>query len=199
MSAELIRPRLSPIAWLGDKGLAISKRGSASTLSFNIPMSKCQNRRNTTESLLLKLENMTGVEAIPLGILLHGALNAFKSTSKLIRTLKHHARDLQRIQVKLATQRAIFSSSCIFLLGDLEGDQSVDSLVERYANDKELDDKLNQVLSGNKTLCVTLATSMKDILEDIETELKELGAQVSRIARYILYGGRPIFSSNQIP
>jgi hypothetical protein len=164
----------------------IFKRGSDPTLSLKIIVSKSENRRNTTKSLLLELEDMTGVEAIPLGILLRGALNAFKSTSKLIGNLKHHSRDLQRIQVKLATQRTIFSFSCILLLGDLEGDRSVDSLVEKYSNDKEFDDKLNQMLSGNKTLCLTLATTIKDILEDIETQLKELGAQVSRIARDIL-------------
>jgi hypothetical protein len=130
---------------------------------------------------------MTGIEAIPLGILLQGALSAFKSTSKLIGALRHHSKDLRGIQIKLELQHTIFDSSCIFLLGDSEGDRNAESLVRKYAKDKELDDKLNQVLSGNRTLCLKLAKNMKKILEDIETDLKDLGAQVSRIAQDILY------------
>jgi len=106
---------------------------------------------------------MSGAEALPLGILLHGAWKAFKSTSALVKDSKHYSRERQRLRIRLVNEHRIFVTLCRQLLDEQDWDGSVD---------KQLDDKLNRVLGSKIELYIELAKNICDSLVEIEKDLK---------------------------
>ncbi|KAI9784902.1 MAG: hypothetical protein M1816_000597 [Peltula sp. TS41687] len=124
---------------------------------------------------------MSGVEAVAftLGVvpILIEAVKVYRSTADKIHTFRHYSREVDRIQRKFQTQKQFFLNECHQLLRlILNNDQKAKEMVENSTHDlwedEELEEQLNNYLSGNYQACHNILEDTGGSLKEFEQELK---------------------------
>ncbi|KAF1851953.1 uncharacterized protein K460DRAFT_373841 [Cucurbitaria berberidis CBS 394.84] len=126
---------------------------------------------------------MSGLEVAGLvfGVLpiLIEAVKVYSTVSDGLHTFRHWSREVKSISLQLKVHNGIFLNECRLLLRLVEDEKGAEDMLEDKADrrwtSKELNDRLNSVLSDNFELCRIIIEETKNVVCDMTEEMKKFG------------------------
>jgi hypothetical protein len=124
---------------------------------------------------------MSGLEiaGVVFGVLpiLIQAVKAYSGVASSFRTFRHYSKEVRTVQVQFRCHHGIFLNECHLLLRLIEDERGAKNMLEdgtdqRWTN-KQLNDKLNEILKDNFNLCRSIIEATRDSVEEMREELKK--------------------------